>query len=126
MTTMWPDPKRSHESATRLLAECQRHGVAAIAGYDFLSYHLAAGVCSLSWPMYPVSALYVRDPKGHGTKRAVEGPRLEVDAKVAIVLTNPEGLPIAIERLRAMGYDPCVALNWEALPETAEPAEQRP
>jgi hypothetical protein len=64
--------------------------------------------------VYPVSALYVRDPKDHGTKKTVEGPRLEADAKVAIILTDPEGLPIAMKRLRALGYDPCVVLNWEA------------
>jgi hypothetical protein len=121
--TMWPDPRRSHEITTCLLAECQRHNVLAIAGYDYLGYHLAVGVCCQSGSMYPVSALYVRDPKGHGTKKTVEGPRLDVDAKVAIILTDPEGLPIVMERLRAVGYDPCVALNWEALPETAEPEE---
>jgi hypothetical protein len=116
MTTMWPDPQRFHEISTRLLAECQRHSVNAIAGYDYLGYHLAVGVCSRSWPEYPIPALLIRDgQKSHGAKELVAGPRLEVDARVAIVLTDPEGLPIAMERLRAVGYDPCVALNWEAI-----------
>jgi hypothetical protein len=123
--TIWPDPKRYYEITTRLLTECQRHSVTAIAGYDYLGFHLAAGVCCQSSTVYPVSALLVRDPKGHGTKKAVEGPRLEVDARVAIILTEPEGLPIAMERLRAVGYDPCVALNWEALSTTAAPVEER-
>jgi hypothetical protein len=127
MTMMWPDSERLHKLVSRLLADCQRHNVNAIAGYDYLGYHLAAGVCSQSWPICPIPALLIRNvQKGHGAKELVAGPRLEVDARVAIVLTEPEGLPIAMERLRAVGYDPCVALNWEALSETAEPVEQRP
>jgi hypothetical protein len=126
MTPMWPDPKHYYKITTRLLAECQRHNVNAIAGYDYLGYHLAVGVCCQSGPAYPVSALYVRDPKDHGTKKTVEGPRLEADAKVAIILTEPEGLPIAMERLRAVGYDPCVALNWEAFSGAAGPGEGLP
>jgi hypothetical protein len=121
---MWPDPQHSHKIVTRLLAECQRHNVNAIAGYDYLGYHLAAGVCSRSWPIYPIPALLIRDgQKGHGAKELVAGLQLEVDARVAIVLTEPEGLPIAMERLRAVGDDPCVALNWEAMPATAEPGK---
>jgi orotate phosphoribosyltransferase len=94
MTPMWPDPKHYYKITTRLLAECQRHNVNAIAGYDYLGYHLAVGVCCQSGPVYPVSALYVRDPKDHGTKKTVEGPRLDVAA------CNSNGLGRQSRRVR--------------------------
>lgn len=52
---MWPDPQRTREIATRMLYDRARHSIQAIAGYDFLGYHLASAVCAISYPDYPVT-----------------------------------------------------------------------
>jgi hypothetical protein len=110
------DPSATYAISTRLLAECREHGVRAIAGYDFLGYHLAVSARVISRPGYPVSALYVREPKDHGTKKTVEGPRLEVDSRVAVIITDPDGLAVAKQRLCDVGYAPVVGLFAEARP----------
>ncbi|HAC65335.1 MAG TPA: orotate phosphoribosyltransferase, partial [Cyanothece sp. UBA12306] len=56
----------------------------------------------------PIAALIIRkEAKGHGTQAYIEGTTLEVGAKVVVledVVTTGKSAMLAVERLRAVGY----------------------
>ncbi|ACK67535.1 orotate phosphoribosyltransferase [Rippkaea orientalis PCC 8801] len=56
----------------------------------------------------PISALIIRkEAKGHGTQAYIEGPTLDKGAKVVVledVVTTGKSAMLAVERLRAVGY----------------------
>ena len=62
-----------------------------------------------------LAGLIVRkEPKKHGTMNYVEGPSLEIGAKVAVVedvVTSGASLQRAIDRIEAAGYQPVQALT---------------
>ena len=62
-----------------------------------------------------LAGLIVRkEPKKHGTMNYVEGPSLEIGAKVAVVedvVTSGASLQRAIDRIAAAGYQPVQALT---------------
>jgi orotate phosphoribosyltransferase len=62
----------------------------------------------------PLPALIIRkEAKGHGTKAYIEGPNLEVGAKIVVledVVTTGQSAMLAVERLQAAGYNPLQVL----------------
>lgn len=83
--------------------------VSAVAGLTLGADPIVASVAVVSaYENRPVAALIIRkEAKGHGTQAYIEGPDLPVNAKVAVledVVTTGKSAMLAVERLRAAGY----------------------
>jgi orotate phosphoribosyltransferase len=93
----------------RLLFDLLPPDTQAIAGLTLGADPLVTAVSVVSaWENHPIPALIVRkEAKGHGTQSYIEGPLLPTGAKVVVledVVTTGQSAMLAVERLRAAGY----------------------
>ena len=94
----------------RLLLSVLPEGTQAVAGLTLGADPIVTAVSVVSaYENRPIPALIIRkEPKGHGTKAYIEGPSLESGAKVVVledVVTTGRSAMLAVERLRAVGYE---------------------
>ncbi|MFN9176741.1 MAG: orotate phosphoribosyltransferase [Synechocystis sp.] len=83
---------------------------AAVAGLTLGADPIVSAVSTVSaYEERPVAALIIRkEAKGHGTKAYIEGPTLESGSSVVVledVVTTGKSAMLAVERLRAAGYE---------------------
>lgn len=93
----------------RLLFDLLPPDTQAIAGLTLGADPLVTAVSVVSaWEKRPIPALIVRkEAKGHGTQSYIEGPLVPAGAKVVVledVVTTGQSAMLAVERLRAAGY----------------------
>lgn len=93
----------------RLLLAELGSDVSAVAGLTLGADPMVASVAVVSaYENRPVAALIIRkEAKGHGTQAYIEGPDLPANAKVSVledVVTTGKSAMLAVERLRAAGY----------------------
>jgi len=93
----------------RLLLSELPPGAIAVAGLTLGADPLVSAVSVVSaYEHQPVDALIVRkEAKGHGTQAYIEGPELPVGSLVVVledVVTTGRSALLAVERLRAVGY----------------------
>ena len=94
----------------RLLLSMLPEDTQAVAGLTLGADPIVTAVSVVSaYENRPIPALIIRkEPKGHGTKAYIEGPSLESGAKVVVledVVTTGRSAMLAVERLRAVGYE---------------------
>ena len=101
----------------RLVLSMLPEDTQAVAGLTLGADPIVTAVSVVSaYENRPIPALIVRkEAKGHGTKAYIEGPSLESGAKVVVledVVTTGKSAMLAVERLRAVGYqvDSAIAL----------------
>ena len=92
-----------------LLAELPSN-TAAVAGLTLGADPIVSAVSTVSaYEEKPVAALIIRkEAKGHGTKAYIEGPTLALGSSVVVledVVTTGKSAMLAVERLRAAGYE---------------------
>ena len=112
------DPEGGYEVAKAMLPLAQDAGAVAIAGPTLGADPIVAVVSALSYlDGKPMPGLIVRkEAKGHGGKRAIEGPtgRLDAGARVAVVddtCTTGSSLFHAIDAVEDAGYTVAVVLS---------------
>jgi orotate phosphoribosyltransferase len=93
----------------RLLFQLLPTDTAAVAGLTLGADPMVSAVSLVSaFSSNPIPALIIRKkPKGHGTQAYIEGPSLELGAKVVVledVVTTGGSALTAVERLQAAGY----------------------
>ena len=93
----------------RLLLSLLEPDTVAVAGLTLGADPLVTAVSVVSaYENRPVAALIIRkEAKGHGTQAYIEGPELPQGAKVVVledVVTTGKSAMLAVERLRAIGY----------------------
>ena len=93
----------------RLLLSMLPEDTEAVAGLTLGADPIVTAVSVVSaYENRPIPALIIRkEPKGHGTKAYLEGPTLTPGAKVVVledVVTTGRSAMLAVERLRAVGY----------------------
>jgi orotate phosphoribosyltransferase len=93
----------------RLLFQLLPTHTAAVAGLTLGADPMVSAVSLVSaFSSNPIPALIIRKkPKGHGTQAYIEGPSLELGAKVVVledVVTTGVSALTAVERLQAAGY----------------------
>jgi orotate phosphoribosyltransferase len=101
--------------SAKLMLEKIHPDVVAVGGLTLGADPLVASIAVLSHLQHRgLSGLIVRkEPKKHGTMNYVEGPGLEMGAKVAVledVVTSGASLLRAVERINAAGYQAAQAL----------------
>ena len=94
----------------RLLLSMLPEDTEAVAGLTLGADPIVTAVSVVSaYENCPIPALIIRkEPKGHGTKAYIEGPNLKSGAKVVVledVVTTGKSAMLAVERLRAAGYE---------------------
>jgi orotate phosphoribosyltransferase len=82
----------------------------AVAGLTLGADPIVTAVSVISaYENRPIPGLIIRkEAKGHGTQAYIEGPILEAGAKVIVledVVTTGRSAMLAVERLRAVGYE---------------------
>ncbi|MFM1842094.1 MAG: Orotate phosphoribosyltransferase [Cyanobacteriota bacterium] len=92
-----------------LLAELPENTI-AVAGLTLGADPIVSAVSTVSaYEEKPVAALIIRkEAKGHGTKAYIEGPTLDPGSPVVVledVVTTGKSAMLAVERLRAAGYE---------------------
>ncbi|MFM7383565.1 MAG: orotate phosphoribosyltransferase [Microcystaceae cyanobacterium] len=93
----------------RLLFSLLESDTVAVAGLTLGADPLVTAVSVVSaYENQPVAALIIRkEAKGHGTQSYIEGPELLPGSKVVVledVVTTGKSAMLAVERLRAVGY----------------------
>jgi len=93
----------------RLLFSLLESDTVAVAGLTLGADPLVTAVSVVSaYENQPVAALIIRkEAKGHGTQAYIEGPELLPGSKVVVledVVTTGKSAMLAVERLRAVGY----------------------
>lgn len=93
----------------RLLLAMLPKDTEAVAGLTLGADPIVTAVSTVSaYENQPIPGLIVRkEAKGHGTKAYIEGPSLANNAKVVVledVVTTGKSAMLAVERLRAAGY----------------------
>jgi orotate phosphoribosyltransferase len=101
--------------AARIFLDMIEPEAEAVGGLTLGADPLVASIVALSHiDGRNLQGLIVRkEPKKHGTMSYVEGPTLEMGAKVAViedVVTSGASILRAIERIEAAGYQPVQAL----------------
>jgi orotate phosphoribosyltransferase len=101
--------------SAKLMLEMIPPEIVAVGGLTLGADPIVASIAVLSHlEGKGLSGMIVRkEPKKHGTMNYVEGPALEVGAKVAVVedvVTSGASLLLAIERITAAGYQVTQAL----------------
>jgi orotate phosphoribosyltransferase len=94
----------------RLLLSLLPEDTQAVAGLTLGADPIVTAVSVVSaYENQPIPALIVRkEAKGHGTQAYLEGPTLPPRAKVVVledVVTTGKSAMLAVERLRAAGYE---------------------
>lgn len=100
--------KAQQPLANLLAAEVNSFGPDAVAGVALGGCHLASIVAATRWATAPLDVVYVRkEPKGHGTKKHVEG-KLLANARIVLVedvITTGDSSRKAIELIREAGHE---------------------
>jgi len=118
----------------KLMIELIRPEVTAVGGMTLGADPIISAIAAVSHTQgRGLPALIIRkEPKKHGTMSFIEGPALEIGAKVAViddVVTSGASLIKSIERLSSAGYQPVQALaildRMEGGRETLEKAGYR-
>lgn len=99
----------------KLMIELIGPEVAAVGGMTLGADPIISSIAAVSYTQgRGLPALIIRkEPKKHGTMSFIEGPALEIGARVAViddVVTSGASLIRSIERLTSAGYKPVQAL----------------
>jgi orotate phosphoribosyltransferase len=100
----------------KLMLEKIQPDASAIGGLTLGADPIVASISVLSYIQgRNLPALIVRkEPKKHGTKSFIEGPKLEKGSRIAVVedvVTTGGSILLAIERIATEGYQPVQALS---------------